>query len=56
MSGVRVDGQADEDIDAVIELERRLLRADVRASSSALDALLDPDFFEFGASGSVLDR
>jgi ribonuclease HI len=45
--------------DAVAEvgaLERRLLDPSVRADVVAVDALLHPDFVEFGASGRVWDR
>ncbi len=35
----------------VIALERALLTREVRSSTAALDALLDPEFTETGASG-----
>ena len=35
----------------VIALERALLTREVRSSAAALDALLDPEFTETGASG-----
>jgi ribonuclease HI len=46
----------DDDVAAVIALERRLLDPDVRADPAAVAALLDDDFREFGASGRVYDR
>lgn len=48
-----------EDADAVaaaIEGELALLDPEVRASRQRVDALLHPDFSEFGASGRVWDR
>ena len=42
---------ADQDVQAVIELELQLLKPEVRAEPGAADALLHPDFSEFGASG-----
>jgi ribonuclease HI len=47
-----VDPLADE----LCELERRLLDPNVRADGAALDALLDPEFIEFGSSGRVWTR
>ncbi len=41
---------------AVIALERRLLDAQVRSSAESLDALLDPELREVGASGRIWDR
>lgn len=41
---------------AVVELEVRLLDPQVRGDASAIEALLHPDFTEFGASGRVYDR
>ncbi|MYW65383.1 DUF4440 domain-containing protein [Streptomyces sp. SID8379] len=41
---------------AAIEGELRLLDPVVRASDDAVRALLDPEFFEFGASGARWDR
>jgi ribonuclease HI len=41
---------------AVIELERLLLRPDIRADRHRVKALLHQDFQEFGASGRVWDR
>jgi len=46
----------DQDLDAVLELERRLLTPSVRRSASAVSALLHPDFHEFGASGRHWSR
>jgi hypothetical protein len=40
----------------VEELERSLLRPAVRGSAEALEALLAPEFLEFGGSGRVYDR
>ena len=42
--------------DEVVALERRLLDPAVRADPAAVEALLHPDFREFGASGGVWDR
>jgi Domain of unknown function (DUF4440) len=42
---------ADQDVQAVIELELRLQKPDVRAEPGAVEALLHPGFSEFGASG-----
>jgi hypothetical protein len=39
-----------------MSLERKLLQPSVRASVEALDALLDPDFREIGASGRLWTR
>ena len=41
----------DEAVAEVIALERGLLTREVRSSAAALDALLDPEFTETGASG-----
>ena len=41
----------DEAVAEVIALERALLTREVRSSAAALDALLDPEFTEAGASG-----
>ena len=41
----------DEAVAEVIALERALLTREVRSSAAALDALLDPEFSETGASG-----
>jgi glyoxylase I family protein len=38
------------------DLEERLLRPDVRASRDELDALIDDDFIELGASGRTYDK
>ena len=42
---------ADQDVQAVIELELRLQEPEVRAEPGAVEALLHPGFSEFGASG-----
>jgi hypothetical protein len=42
---------ADQDVQAVIELELRLQKPEVRAEPGAVEALLHPGFSEFGASG-----
>jgi hypothetical protein len=42
---------ADQDVQAVIELELRLQKPEVRAEPGAAEALLHPGFSEFGASG-----
>lgn len=47
---------ADEGVPSVIALERRLLQPSVRASPTALDALLDPGFREVDASRRVWTR
>lgn len=46
----------DEDVDAVIASELKLLDLDVRGDDEAVRALLHQDFREFGASGTVWDR
>jgi len=51
-----MSGPADEDLAAVIELERRLLDPAVRLDRAALLALLHEEFTEFGASGRTYDR
>ena len=51
-----MDHRGDADEEWVIERELELLEPAVRRSASRLDALLDPDFFEFGASGRRWDR
>jgi hypothetical protein len=42
---------AGQDVQAVIELELRLQKPEVRAEPAAVEALLHPGFSEFGASG-----
>jgi hypothetical protein len=42
---------ADQEVQAVIELELRLLQSQVRAEPGEVEMLLHPDFSEFGASG-----
>jgi hypothetical protein len=53
---VIVELVADEDVAWVISSELRLLRPAVRRSAVAVERLLHPDFFEFGASGRSWDR
>ncbi|MEU3948690.1 nuclear transport factor 2 family protein [Streptomyces sp. NPDC029526] len=48
--------EQDTAVDAAIEGELRLLDPEVRSSPERVDALLHPEFFEFGASGRVWDR
>ena len=38
------------------DLEERLLREEVRRSPEKVEALLAPDFFEFGRSGAIWTR
>jgi hypothetical protein len=45
------DYAADADVRAAIAGELRLLEPAVRRDAEQVDALLHPDFFEFGASG-----
>ncbi|MEW2082704.1 DUF4440 domain-containing protein [Streptomyces sp. NPDC005283] len=45
-----------QSVQAAVEGELRLLDHDVRASPDLVSALLDPEFFEFGASGQRWDR
>jgi len=47
---------ADQDIQDVIELELRLLQPGIRAEPGEVEALLHPDFSEFGASGRQWGR
>lgn len=47
---------AQQQIQAAIDGELRLLEPDVRASDALVGELLDPEFFEFGASGRRWDR
>jgi hypothetical protein len=46
----------DDDVATVVHLERRLLESSVRGSAASLEALLDPEFREVGASGHVWTR
>ncbi|CAL9386449.1 DUF4440 domain-containing protein [Streptomyces sp. enrichment culture] len=48
--------EQDTAVDAAIEGELKLLDPEVRSSPERVDALLHPEFFEFGASGRVWDR
>jgi hypothetical protein len=50
------DVTGDIGVGTVMTLERRLLQPNVRASVEALDALLDPEFSEIGASGRLWTR
>jgi hypothetical protein len=47
---------ADADVRAAIAGELQLLKRSVRQDAEKVDALLHPDFFEFGASGRRWDR
>ncbi len=47
---------ATESVRAAIAGEVHLLEPDVRASAERLEALLDPEFAEIGASGRLWDR
>lgn len=42
--------------DQLLQLERQLLDPSVRADTATVAALLDDDFREFGASGTIYDR
>jgi ribonuclease HI len=44
------------ELQTVVERERLLLRADVRADAARVEQLLHPDFLEFGASGRSWHR
>lgn len=46
---------ADPEIDTVLRRERQLLDPAVRRSRTAASALLDPEFREFGSSGTIWD-
>lgn len=45
-----------DEVRVAVEAELRLLLAEVRGSAAAVDALLDPEFVEVGASGRRWDR
>jgi hypothetical protein len=45
-----------DEVGMVVEAELSLLRPDVRSSAEAVQALLDPEFVEVGASGRRWDR
>ncbi|HEY3615024.1 MAG TPA: nuclear transport factor 2 family protein [Gaiellales bacterium] len=47
---------ADERVQTAIDGELQLLEAHVRASSELLEAVLDPEFSEIGASGTRWSR
>jgi hypothetical protein len=49
-------GPADQDMRTVIERELRLLQPQVRAATGEVEALLHPEFCEFGASGRRWSR
>ncbi|MGA2529441.1 MAG: nuclear transport factor 2 family protein [Acidimicrobiales bacterium] len=49
-------GLGGDDLRAVIELELALLSPQVRRSREMLESLLEPDFFEVGASGKLWTR
>jgi hypothetical protein len=51
-----MSSNADESVATAMALERRLLQPAVRSSPAALDALLDPEFHEIGASGRLWTR
>jgi ribonuclease HI len=51
-----MSSNADKSVATAMALERRLLQPTVRASATALDALLDPEFQEIGASGRLWTR
>jgi hypothetical protein len=46
----------DNDVEWVVARELELLTPEVRTSAERVDALLHPEFFEFGASGKRWDR
>ena len=48
--------QPDQDVQYVIRNELRLLQPEVRGAAGELEALLHPDFVEFGTSGLRWDR
>jgi hypothetical protein len=50
------DDQADDDIQAAIAGELRLLQSSIRQDPGEVATLLDPGFFEFGASGRRWER
>jgi hypothetical protein len=50
------DQAADADVGAAIAAELRLLEPAVRRDSRQVDALLHPDFVEFGVSGRRWER
>ena len=47
--------QRNDDVE-LFDLEKKLLRVDVRSDRAALERLLAPDFVEFGSSGRVYAR
>lgn len=51
-----IPDEADDDVRAAIAGELRLLEPSVRRAPGQVEALLHPDFFEFGASGRRWDR
>jgi crotonobetainyl-CoA:carnitine CoA-transferase CaiB-like acyl-CoA transferase len=50
------EAAVDEEVALVVDRELRLLRPAVRRDPELVDALLDPGFVEFGASGRRWDR
>ena len=50
------DDEPDDGLQAAIDGEIRLLQRQTRQQAHEIDALLDPQFFEFGASGRRLSR
>ncbi|MCW2810994.1 MAG: putative RNase [Friedmanniella sp.] len=45
-----------DDLEQVVRLEQALLDPGVRSQPAVVEALLHPDYREFGASGRVWDR
>ncbi|MGW6276819.1 nuclear transport factor 2 family protein [Kribbella sp. NPDC055071] len=45
-----------DDIEVAVAAELSLLRPEVRSAAETVDALLDPEFTEVGASGRLWDR
>lgn len=50
------DGVSEGDLREVVVGEQRLLDPEVRARPAQVEALLHPDFVEFGANGQVYTR
>lgn len=51
-----MNDEEERSVDAAVEGELRLLDPAVRAVPHLVSELLDPEFFEFGASGARYDR